>query len=220
MHFRWLCFVSIIFCGVLRGADLPVEKPVIILLNGASSAGKSSIAVKLQEKMHPALHVGFDHFCIMLPGSYMFGGAHADQGFSAVCRQDEKGPIIDVKTGPVGKELGFAMRRAMKALADSNFSLIIDELLLSPEELPDYKELFRDYKVYFISVKPPLDVVIQREKERGDRVLGMARGCYEVVYANKLVDLEIDSSKGTPEQLAQEILNFIRDNPHPHALKS
>lgn len=213
-----LLFAVFVFSGIEALEKCP-DKQTIIFLNGTSSAGKSSIASKLQEICHPSLHVGFDNFFVMLSPSYLFGGVNDAQGFSFEQKQDDKGFISSVKTGPVARELCLGLHRAIKAFADRGFNLIIDEILIAPEDLTDYAELFREYTVYFISVKPPLEVAVQRERERGDRILGFARGMYDLVYSYEFVDLEIDSSKNSPEESARQIIEFVRNNPSPKAFQ-
>lgn len=48
--------------------------------------------------------------------------------------------------------------------------------------------------VLFVGVRCPLDVVEQRERDRGDRDAGTARYQYERVHAHGLYDVEVDTS--------------------------
>ncbi|MBA3237554.1 MAG: zeta toxin family protein [Parachlamydiaceae bacterium] len=197
------------------------KEQVIIFLNGTSSAGKSSIAFKLQEHFkEPMLHVGCDHFSAMMHPKYFSNGLHADQGYSLIPETSKPMPAFSIHKGPVGYQLSYAMHRAMKSLADNGFDLVIDEVLFAEDDFLDYQNIFHDYRVYFIAVKPPLEVVEQREIERGDRVIGLARGLYDHVYMNKSYDMEIDSSKMTPDESATEIMEYIDAHPYPRGLQS
>jgi chloramphenicol 3-O phosphotransferase len=214
--------VILLVCLIYTCSSYSAEnKPFVIFLNGTSSAGKSSIAHELQEQIkEPTLHTGLDHFLAMLPQKHLVFGKEADQGFKFVPTTDGKHPITNVEVGPVGFQLYSAMHRSMKALIDANFNLIIDDVLFFNEVLQDYIRVFQGYKVYFISVKPPVEVAAQRELDRGDRVIGLARGSYDAVYSNKIIDMEIDSSKTTPEQSAKLILDYVKEHPHPTAFNS
>lgn len=64
-----------------------------------------------------------------------------------------------------------------------------------------------------------MHVVEAREKIRGDRGIGLTRGLYDLVYQDKIFDLELDTSEMTPEESAQAILNYIKMNPHPTAFQ-
>jgi chloramphenicol 3-O phosphotransferase len=194
---------------------------VIIFLNGTSSAGKSSIAYKLQEHSNePMLHVGCDHFFGMMHPKYFSNDLNADQGYSFIRDTSKSMPVFTVQKGPVGQQLSHAMHRAMKTLADNGFNLVIDEVLFAEEDFLDYQNVFHDYRVYFIAVKPPLEVVEQRESDRGDRLIGLARGLYDLVYLNKSYDMKIDSSKMTPDESARAIMEYIDTHPHPKGLQS
>ena len=49
----------------------------------------------------------------------------------------------------------------------------------------------------------PLDVLEARERERGDRLIGLARWQYDRVHHGKRYDLELDTSKATPMECAE-----------------
>lgn len=209
MHNIFLLFL-LFLTGSVQASN---ESPYIIFLNGTSSAGKSSIAFELQKLSPPSLHMGIDHFFMMLPSDYLFGGINDHEGFYL----EKDAEKVVVKAGLIGRQMMHAMHRSMKVFADNQFPLIIDEVLFDEEAFQDYLEVFRGSKVYFISVKPPLEVAVQREKERGDRIQGMAKGLYDLVYRNKICDLEIDSSLQTPKESAKKIVEFIHQNPEPQA---
>ncbi len=187
------------------------EKPVVIFLNGTSSAGKSSIAKQIQKLFpNPIIHTGLDDFVLMLPSSYIIHGERAEQGYQFI---HEPGPSTTIRIGPIAKRLARVKHQSMKSFLEEGFSLIVDEVLLTEEEFQEYVELFHDYRVLFVAVKPPLEVVEEREKARGDRILGLARGYYDLTHQGKNYDLIIDSAKTTPEELAQVILNFLSSQP-------
>jgi chloramphenicol 3-O phosphotransferase len=195
--------------------------PFVIFLNGTGSVGKSSIALKLQDLMkEPTLRVGIDDFINMMPRDLLPTGKNAGQGFNFVSSKEGEHVITKVEVGPIGFKTSYAMHRAMKAILDSGFNLIIDDVVILDEFLQDYIQLFQDYTVYFIAIKAPIEVVTHWESTRDDRVPGMARGLYDDVYKNKVFDLEIDSSKMPPEQSAKAILQFIQAHPTPSAFKS
>lgn len=196
-------------------------KPVVIFLNGTSSAGKTSIAIKLIEQLEePYLRVGVDWYSDVFNPKYQCGGKYADIGHRFVFSEDEKGPLTTIKAGPVGLRLCSAAHRAMKVFLDHNFNLIIDEVLFDDVGYQDYLSLLQEYRVYFIAIKPPIEIAQQREEERGNRGLGLARGLYDIVYSNKVYDLEIDSSKLNPDESARLIINFIKTNPHSIAFNA
>jgi len=193
---------------------------VIVFLNGTSSAGKTSIAKKIQEIYpEPMLHMGMDHFFFSLHPRFIGHGEESHLGYQFVSVDDPIGPKILVQKGIYGKRISRAMHLALKAVVESNIPLVIDDLLFSEEDFQDYLELFKDVNVIFVSVKPPLQIAELREKMRGDRSAGLARGLYEVVYQDRLFDIEIDTEKMSPEESAQLIINYINASTQPTAFK-
>lgn len=190
---------------------------MIIFLNGTSSSGKTSLARKIQE-LHPepVLHMGLDHFFFSLHPRFVGEGEESYLGYQFVSTEQSK---LIVKKGVYGNRISHAMRRALKAIVDSHVPLIIDDLLFSREDFQDYLELFADVDVVFVSVKPPQHVAESREKMRGDRSPGLAGGLYEMVYKDKLFDIEIDTEKMTPEEAARTILDYINASVRPTAFK-
>lgn len=190
---------------------LAEEKPVVIFLNGTSSAGKSSIAKQIQKlSPHPVIHTGLDDFALMLPSSYIIDGQRAEQGYQFI---HEPGPSVTIQMGPIAKRLARVKHQSMKSFLEEGFSLVVDEVLLTNEEFQEYIELFHDYRVLFVAVTPPLEVVEERERARGDRILGLARGYYDLTHQGKNYDLIIDSPKTTSEESAQTILDFLSSQP-------
>lgn len=181
--------------------------PVVIFLNGTSSAGKSSIAKEIQKLSElPFLHTGIDKFIDMLSPSYLPGGQNDHLGFQVTLLE---GPTRIVQVGSAAKCLIRGAHRSMRDMLDQGFSLILDEVLISDEDYQDYLELFKGIQVLFVGVKLPIEVAEAREKARGDRLLGYARGFYDRVHLGKTYDLEVDSSQSLPQESACLILEFL-----------
>jgi chloramphenicol 3-O phosphotransferase len=203
---------------LIRNFTSSAERPVVIFLNGTSSAGKSSIAEAIQKiALDPRIHTGFDDFALRLPSSYIVYGERSEQGYHFVDGPDSS---IMIEIGPVAQRLIRVKHRSMKAFLEEGFNLIVDELLLSDEEFKQYIEVFRNYRVIFVGIKPPLEVVEEREKMRGDRILGLARSYHELTHKGKTYDLMIDSSQIPAEKSAQMILDFIRTQPDSKIFQS
>jgi chloramphenicol 3-O phosphotransferase len=182
------------------------EKPWIIFLNGTSSAGKSSIAFALQELfVKPALHIGVDTFLFTMPPRYLFEGRDAHLGYNFIRIDDQEGAKVVVQNGPYAEKINHIKRQTMKSLLEANFNLIIDEVLYADGDYQAYQELFKEYPLTFVGMQPPVEVAVERERVRGDRMIGLARGLHSLVHINKRYDLTIDSSKCTPEEAARKI---------------
>jgi chloramphenicol 3-O phosphotransferase len=176
----------------------------IIHLNGVGSAGKSSIAKALQTiASEPYLHVQMDAFIDMLPEAYQ---EHPD-GFSYETTLENGKPVVAIKTGPIGEKAMRGMRHAIAAMARQGNNLIIDDVLCDGGEMPEYRALLSDFQLDIVGIFAPLDVLEARERQRGDRMIGLARWQYGRVHRNIHYDLEVDTSKATPMECA----TLIRD---------
>jgi chloramphenicol 3-O phosphotransferase len=194
----------------------------IIFLNGTSSAGKTSIAQALQKYLQePYFHIGIDHFLAMLPPQYSEYGEHAAKGVQfSRSLNDDGHPIITVQLGPLGTTLLKNMQQTCYNFAQQGCNLIIDEVILSTERSLSYLELFADFNVYCIGVKPPIHVSVQREQTRGDREIGLARGLFECVHQDMIYDLELDTEKLSSDQCAMLIRERILSSEKPEAFNS
>jgi chloramphenicol 3-O phosphotransferase len=166
----------------------------IVILNGVGSSGKSSIARALQDiAVGPYLHVAMDAFLDMLPAAYW---DHPD-GFSYEPMSGALGPAMAIRTGKVGERLLSGMRHAVAALAAQGNNLIVDDVMLG-SEMDDCRTLLADFQVFVIAIRAPLYVLEERERQRGDRSIGLARWQYDIVHRGMNCDIEIDTSADTP----------------------
>lgn len=150
----------------------------------------------------------------MLPSEFDSFSTHADQGLKFTKDTTPEGePIIRVSTGPVFKRLMLGMYDAIAALAAHGNNLIVDEVMFRSDAFSMYKKLLESYNIYFIGVHAPLDVVVKREIERGDREIGLARWLYDKVHKGKTYDFEVDTSLVAPEECAAQIIVYIKNNP-------
>lgn len=175
----------------------------IVLLNGVGSAGKSSIARALQAAAAtPFLHVAMDGFLEMLPPA-LFG--HPD-GLVFTRRDTPEGPEIEISGGPVLARAMRGMRQAVAALAGQGNDLILDEVLLGPDGLDEYRALLAGHRLMTVGVHCPLDVLEARERARGDREIGLARWQFPRVHAGRRYDFELDTAAAGPAQCAAAIV--------------
>jgi chloramphenicol 3-O phosphotransferase len=59
--------------------------------------------------------------------------------------------------------------------------------------------------VRFVGLFASLDVLEERERQRGDRRIGLARWQFARVHQDITYDLQIDTTTGTPAENAQTI---------------
>lgn len=179
-----------------------MTKPKIIILNGVGSVGKSSTAKALRAlTADPFMHVAGDAFLEMLPAS-MYG--HPD-GIVFARDKTVDPPSISIAIGPVMDGLMRGMRRAVRALAEEGNSLIVDDVMLGAPDQAFYRAVLEGLDVRFVGLFAPLDVLEQRERDRGDRLIGLARWQYDRVHRGIDYDLEIDTSRLSVADCAEKI---------------
>jgi chloramphenicol 3-O phosphotransferase len=173
----------------------------IVILNGVGSAGKTSIARALQAiASEPFLHVAMDVFIDMLPETLQ---DHPD-GFAYETIDVDGRPQVVIRTGPVGERLLRGMRHAVAAMAAAGNNLIVDDVMIGDEDAA-YRRLLSAFDTVFVGVAAPLEVLEARERQRGDRLIGLARWQYDRVHARKRYDLVVDTSLATAEDCARLI---------------
>ncbi len=177
------------------------DRPVVVLLNGVGSAGKGSIAKALQQVARRSfLHVEMDAFLEMLPAR-SFG---RPEGLVFERLEQEGKPAVAVHSGPLAERALAGMRGAVAALAAAGNDLIVDEVIWGTE-LEDYRRRLAACRLYLVGVVAPLEVLEARERQRGDREIGLARWQFARMHRGVDYDLTVDSGAQTPEDCAERI---------------
>jgi chloramphenicol 3-O phosphotransferase len=139
-------------------------------------------------------------FLDMLPAAY---GDHPD-GLSFEPVTVDGKPAVSIRSGIVVERVLRGMRRAVAALAAEGNNLIVDDVMLGPT-MADYRTLLADFDVSVVGIRAPLAVLEDREAQRKDRLIGLARWQYDLVHEGMKYDLEVDTSTDTPSSCALKI---------------
>jgi chloramphenicol 3-O phosphotransferase len=179
----------------------------IIYLNGASSAGKTSIARELQAMLEePHLVLGIDTFIRMLP-QRLFGSA---DGWRFVSTGDG---ALRAERGPLADRAFSAMYAAVAALSRGANHVIFDDVMTSPELLRRLVEAWHGHEVLLVGVRCAVEVAEARERARGDRAIGLARGSSALAHQHLEYDIEVDSAELSATECASEIATFLQAQP-------
>jgi chloramphenicol 3-O phosphotransferase len=178
----------------------------IILINGTSSSGKTTLVRSLQAALpDPWLEIGIDRFVFALPKRYLDQPLWSEV-FRYVRRDGATDGPFRIETGPLGERLVAGMHRTVAALAASGLDVIVDHVLLEPGWLDDCRRLWAAFDVLFVGVRCPLAVIVERERTRRDRTIGQAAAQFDVVHRAGGYDVEVDTSELTPEAAAERLL--------------
>lgn len=190
-------------------------KSKIILLNGPSSAGKTSLVKSIQYlSEEPWLTFGIDDCLDAMPDKYVGRGEKTAEGFHFVSSFDKEGfPITEVKTGSYGKRVSSLVPKMIQLMVDSGFNIIVDEVIWERKDLEQDIISLKGRRVYLAKINCELSLMKEREILRGDRFLGMAQAQHVRMKDLKWdYDLEIDTGQVSPFDNAQKILIFIKEN--------
>lgn len=141
----------------------------IIFLNGTSSAGKSTLARQLRERLQ-------EPFC------YYASDQLADAGFRPEARShEERERFFD----------GF--HRSIAAFADAGNHMVVEHIVETEAWGNDLRELLAKHDVLWVGVHAPMHELERRERERGDRKIGEA-AFHLKTHRFCRYDLEVDST--------------------------
>lgn len=196
-----------------------MEAGKIIFLNGSSSAGKTTLAIMLQQLLdEPWQHLALDQFRDGMPGRYRGlnspDGTPGALGLNVVPTQREGERVTQIRFGEHGERVLRGMRRAAAAFAREGNNVIIDDLLFKPDYLRDYARALDGLQAWLIGVRCNLTVVNAREAGRTGRFPGTATSHFHEVHAHGAeYDLEIDTSHATPRACAERIIERLAHPP-------
>ena len=151
----------------------------VIVLNGPSVAGKTSIQKKLQESFADLyMAMGIDSILVaMLPARYFMGMApDREQVLYGVSSTDDTGsPLFTLRFGPKGRRVMAGMHHAVAAFAEQGNNVIVDYILYEREWLPELANALRSVTAYFVGVRIPLEALEERERQRATSPRGHGR---------------------------------------------
>ena len=179
----------------------------VILLNGTSSAGKTTLAYAIQLlSPQPVQHIALDHFrdgmAARFRGMNSLPGESGARGLNVVPRDGR----TELHFGDVGHATLRGMRRAAAAFADTGIDVVVDDLLLERAFLVDYLQVLQRFDVTFVAVRCDLATLNARENARPGRFPGTAAAHFERVHADYLYDLEVDTAVDTPRHCAKQVI--------------
>jgi chloramphenicol 3-O phosphotransferase len=184
----------------MKGVYTPPDGPGrVILLNGTSSSGKTSIAEDLMLLLDPP------HFHMAVDA---INGMRATAKSLAL----DPGELPDVLTRT---RAGF--HRAVAGMARAGNHVVADYVLSEPWRLLDCLTVLDGLEVVFVGVRCAPDELERRERARGDREPGLAARQQSMVHAHGRYDLEVDTTRTSPRECAARITDFLARGEPPTA---
>ena len=174
--------------------------PDIIFLNGASSAGKTTVAKALIDRVDGVwLHVTLNAIFDLMPPKFLGDPAWIDR--------IDWDPFLT----------GFHMTVAQ--LPNTGYRVVLDHVCTQRRWIRQCADLFSDYRVLHVGVTCSLDELKRRERRRGDRKVGIAEEHWTTYDQARPFDLEVDTQRNSPEECADLILAAARTLKIPTAFE-
>jgi chloramphenicol 3-O phosphotransferase len=180
---------------------------VLIVLNGSSSSGKTTIAEVLRSLLgQQCIITGLDD---ILERVQPFGRENGN--FIHWLARPFRVMWFQLTDGRV--KLFKRLHREVVAHYRAGRNVIVDTALMDRRALLDAAECFAPLGGFFIGVQPPLEISEQWEAVRGDRPTGHARAHYNLIHAHGIYDLVLDPSQMTSEECARTMFKRIQGPP-------
>ena len=166
-----------------------VPVSTVVVLNGTSSSGKTSVARAFQD-LAPGLFLNFsiDSILSTLPPA-------------ALARIASGADISDVDY----PRLARAFYACVGRLLELGHNLVIDNAITARYQAELLVSTLESHDVLMVGINCPPDVLTERERARGDRQEGLAARQGERIHFWLLYDLMIDTAGASPQQAASRV---------------
>lgn len=181
--------------------SLRTVTPRVVIVNGGSSSGKTSIVRQLQELLaEPWLAMSIDDFVGCLPPALQ----HSPDGFGVAT-----GGAVQI--GGVFTRLEAAWMAGLAATARAGAPVIVDDVFLSAAvSQARWRTALSGVAVAWVGVRCDAVIAQQREASRTDRDAGMAALQADQVHQNVFYDVQVDTSRTSARDCARITVASLR----------
>lgn len=164
-----------------------MDKGKIIILNGVSSSGKTTLAQALQNKLpEPYMFLSIDGILRMMPER---------------SRDDIDGTIRHCQS---------VLHRMIRLLSDMGMNVIVDNIMLAYfDTLQECIDVLHAYPVLLVHVACPAHELRRREQARGDRNVGNGESQLKELQPQEQYDLTVDTYAKNIEECVKDICNMV-----------
>ncbi len=168
-----------------------MNKGKIIILNGVSSSGKTTLAKALQNVLaEEYLVLGIDDIIGMMP--------------AGLPRTGVEDAVRKCQT---------ILHKFVRSLSDMGYNVIVDNIILSAfGTLEECVSCLYEYPVMMVHVVCPVHELRRREQERGDRSVGNGESQIADLVPKDTYDVVVNTFEESIEQCVTRIMQ-IADSP-------
>lgn len=186
---------------------------MIIIINGTSSSGKSTVSAELHSKLGDGwLYFSMDGYLSLLGPK--FWGLHPDN--HDVCLPNDicyakkhADETYEIIIGERCSKLYATIPDVLALIAEKGFHIIVDSLIATLDEFKSYKEALTPYGLLFVYLYASEKTIAQREAARGDRLNGSALHWLKTFECQSVCDFSFNTEEATIKTISQQIIQQI-----------
>jgi len=167
-------------------------KQNVILLNGPSSSGKSTLSIALQKALE-----------------YETGEKYGIISIDNFLNMTMNEAIYEEDVFEISPKLC----KTAVDMASSEKNIIIDNVITSKRIFKQLTKALEFCDRYLISVNCPLRELIRREQKRKNRCLGSAEASSQYLFPQETYDLTIDTFQTPMEECELQIIKALQNEP-------
>ena len=166
-----------------------MKKGQILLLNGPSSAGKTTLAWELQTNAPSYWYwLPLDYFLDAVPSQLW--DSDENEGFS----------------------IAFNLYHdCIKLISDQGKDIIVDTVMYSEDSFLSFVNKFAEYPVIMVKVICQIEELNKRERERGDRDIGLAANQFKHMESQTKYDFIVDTHAKSTDECACLIIELLEN---------
>ena len=172
-------------------------EPNVILLNGASSSGKSTFGRKLQSSLKaPYFYLSSDQFveANILP------------------KLNRESPDHNNSWNIIRPKFFSAFHKTIKSFTDSGNLVIVEHVIEKNSWLHELVDILKNNSVLYIGIMCPVEEIESRERARGDRYIGEGFShIQDGIHTWSKYDLEIDTHQETVDNNISTVINSMKN---------
>ncbi len=159
----------------------------VIVLNGATCAGKSTLAKAILEmEATPTLLLSINQLHSALSSRY------------------------STHKWPLYRELNRTLVASAQAASLEGMNVVIDTVLANRGRWREILALLSETRTYWVGLHAPLKQLLAREKQRGSGERALVKRQFETVHEGARYDIEVSTESTSPLLLARQILDYIQ----------
>lgn len=181
-----------------------MKQGIIVLLNGTSSSGKTSISNELVNQKEILFHhLSIDDF-------FNNFNEFVDKKFPDFkpTREVDDQAVAQIIFDPIAS----MFYSTIKLFSEMGLNVIADTVIDNDKSFNQCLDAFFDQPTLFIGVMCSKEELMRREQIRGDRQIGLANSQFDKVYCFNEYDLEVNTEELSPIECAEKILSFIQSD--------